>query len=47
MSPRGLGIRLFVLVVIVVGLWFVAIAPLLDDLTRVGGVFRDGPRELR
>ena len=47
MSPRGLGIRLFVLVVIVVGLWFVAIAPLLDDLTRVGGVLRDAPRELR
>lgn len=47
MSPKGLAVRLFVLVLIVIALWFVAIAPLLDDLTRVGGVFRDAPRELR
>ena len=32
---------------IAVGTWFIAIAPLLDDLTRVDGVFRDAPRELR
>ena len=47
MSPVGLGIRLFVLVLIAIAMWFVAIAPLLDDLTRVGGVFRDSPRQLR
>jgi hypothetical protein len=47
MSPRGLGVRLVVLAAIAIAMWFVAIAPLLDDLTRVGGVFRDPPRELR
>jgi hypothetical protein len=47
MSPVGLGVRLFVLLLIAIALWFIAIAPLLDDLTRVGGVFRDTPRRLR
>lgn len=46
-SPVGLGIRLFVLVGIVIGVWLVAIAPLLHDLIRVGGVFRDPPHQLR
>ena len=46
-SPRGLGVRLAVLVLIAVAIWFIALAPLLDDLTRVGGVFRDPPRVLR
>ena len=47
MSPVALGVRVVVLVLIAVGMWFIAIAPLLDDLTRIGGVFRDAPRELR
>ncbi len=47
MSPAALGVRVVVLVLIAVGMWFIAIAPLLDDLTRIGGVFRDAPRELR
>lgn len=47
MSPRGLGVRLALLVLIAVAVWFIALAPLLDDLTRVGGVFRDPPRQLR
>ena len=46
-SRVSLGVRLVVLVLIALGMWFVAIAPLLDDLIRVGGVFRDPPRELR
>jgi hypothetical protein len=47
MSPVGLGVRVLVVVLIAVTTWFVAIAPLLDDMTRVGGVFRDPPRQLR
>jgi hypothetical protein len=47
MSPLGFGVRLGVALVIAIVTWFVAIAPLLDDLTRDGGVFRDAPRELR
>lgn len=47
MTPMGLAVRLVVLVAIAIAVWFIAIAPLLDDLTRVGGVFRDPPRELR
>jgi hypothetical protein len=47
MSPRGLGVRLSALVLIAIAIWLIALAPLLDDLTRVGGVFRDPPRVLR
>ncbi|MGH9135388.1 MAG: hypothetical protein ACRDZZ_15720 [Ilumatobacteraceae bacterium] len=47
MSPRGLGVRLAVLALIAAATWVVALAPLLDDLTRVGGVFREPPRQLR
>jgi len=47
MSPAGRVVRVLVVVLLAVTTWFVAIAPLLDDLTRVGGVFRDAPRELR
>jgi hypothetical protein len=46
-SGRGLAVRVLVLVSIVIAAWFIAISPLLDDLTRIGGVFRDPPRELR
>jgi hypothetical protein len=46
-SPVGLGVRLAVVVLIAIAMWFIVLAPLLDDLTRVGGVFRDPPRQLR
>jgi hypothetical protein len=46
-SPVGLAVRVLVCVPIVLGVWFIAIGPLLDELTRVGGVFRDPPRQLR
>jgi hypothetical protein len=45
-SPVGLVVRLLVLAAIAIGVWLIAIGPLLDDLTRVGGVFRDPPRQL-
>ena len=47
MSSVGLGVRVVVFLGIAIGVWFIAIEPLLDDLIRVGGVFRDPPRELR
>jgi hypothetical protein len=46
-STLGLGVRLAVVALIAIAMWFIVLAPLLDDLTRVGGVFRDPPRRLR
>ena len=46
-STVGLGVRVAVVVLIAIAMWFIVLAPLLDDLTRVGGVFRDPPRQLQ
>ena len=40
-------LRAFVGVGLVALVWFVALGPLLHELTRVGGVFRSPPRVLR
>jgi hypothetical protein len=44
---RAVAVRVLVGVGLVALVWFVVLAPLVHDLTRVGGVFRSPPRVLR
>ena len=50
-APKRRGVALALRALVGVGLvalvWFVALGPLLDELTRVGGVFRSPPPVLR
>lgn len=49
-APRRRAIAVAVWVVVAALVWFVALGPLLHDLTRVGGILRQappGPRVLR
>jgi hypothetical protein len=45
--PKGVVVRSLVGAGLLALVWFVALGPLLHDLTRVGGVFRSPPRVLR
>ena len=46
-SRASVVLRSVVGVGVVALVWFVALGPLLDELTRLGGVFRSPPRVLR
>ena len=47
LSTLSIGLRAFVAVGVLALVWFVALGPLLHELTKVGGVFRSPPRVLR
>lgn len=46
-APKSIVLRAIVGAGLLALVWFVALGPLLHELTRVGGVFRSPPRVLR